>query len=92
MKPTALSGIALGLDNQGYLDFGLNVAGRETNAGKMGYALLTANTLDLVGAGTVAGSRNVKISDNLTVASAATVSGAFRNSGGIVVTAGGLDL
>lgn len=37
--------------NNGSLEFGKYISGKETNAGKMGYGLFTANTLDIVGAG-----------------------------------------
>ena len=48
------------------LDLGVNKT-RETNAGKIGYELFTSGALDIVGAGTVAGSRGVRIFDTLTV-------------------------
>jgi hypothetical protein len=57
------AGIALpGLN---MIHFGYDVAGKEANAGKMGYQLFTAGALDIVGAGT--GGRTVKIWDSLTV-------------------------
>jgi hypothetical protein len=43
------------------LEFGAGVAGKEPNAGKIGYGAFTPNTLDIVGAGTTAANRKVKI-------------------------------
>lgn len=37
--------------NNGSLEFGKYISGKETNAGRMGYGLFTPNTLDIVGAG-----------------------------------------
>jgi len=48
-----------------HIHFGYDVAGKEANAGKMGYQVFTAGALDIVGAGT--GGRTVKIWDSLTV-------------------------
>jgi hypothetical protein len=50
----------IGLGPSTFLDFGFGVAGREANAGKVGYALFTANTLDIVGAGTTNANRKIK--------------------------------
>jgi hypothetical protein len=59
------AGIALpGLN---MIHFGYDVAGKEANAGKMGYQLFTSGALDIVGAGT--SPRTVKVWDNLTVQS-----------------------
>jgi len=49
------------------IEFGGNYSPKEINAGKIGYRTFTPTALDIVGAGTVAGSRMVKIWDNLTV-------------------------
>jgi len=53
-----------------YIHFGYDAAGKDPNAGKMGYELFTAGALDIVGAGVAGGgaNRNVKIFDNLYVA------------------------
>ena len=48
-----------------HIHFGYDVAGKEANAGKMGYQVFTSGALDIVGAGT--GGRTVKIWDSLTV-------------------------
>jgi hypothetical protein len=48
-----------------HIHFGYDVAGKEANAGKMGYQLFTSGALDIVGAGT--GGRTVKIWDSLNV-------------------------
>jgi hypothetical protein len=42
------------------LEFGTNVAGKEVNAGKIGYQTFTAGTLDIVGAGTAGNNRKIK--------------------------------
>ena len=49
------------------INMGSNVSGKETNAGKIGYQMTTAGTLDIYGAGTTAGSRNIKLWDNVTL-------------------------
>lgn len=70
------------------LEFGRNVAGKQTDAGKIGYQTFTAGYLDIIGAGTTIGSRNIKMSDNLTVVSTVTAaSGNFTNS----TVSGGFD-
>ena len=43
------------------LEFGAGVAGKETNAGKIGYQTFTAGALDIVGAGTLVSNRKVNI-------------------------------
>jgi hypothetical protein len=43
------------------IEWGFGVAGKETNAGKIGYATFTPDTLDIVGAGPQNGTRKVKI-------------------------------
>jgi hypothetical protein len=44
-----------------YMEFGAGVIGKEANAGKIGYQTLTPGMLDIVGAGTTADSRQVKV-------------------------------
>ncbi len=44
-----------------YLEFGYGVAGKEANAGKIGYATFTPGTLDIVGAGTSGSDRKIKL-------------------------------
>lgn len=46
-------------------EFGYGVSGKEMNAGRIGYERWTTGALDVVGAGTQAGSRKVKIWDVL---------------------------
>lgn len=50
-----------------FLEFGAGVAGKEINAGKIVYNGFLSNALDVVGAGTAAGSRLVKLWDNILV-------------------------
>lgn len=57
---SAVSG-TLSVNGNNALQLGAGIAGRQTDAGKIGYALFTQNTLDIIGAGTSAGSRAVKI-------------------------------
>ncbi len=52
---------ALSVTGNNALQLGSGVVGRQGDAGKIGYALFTPNTLDIVGAGTSANSRAVKI-------------------------------
>lgn len=52
--------------NQNVFEFGRNRT-KQVDAGKIGYETFTSGALDIVGAGTVAGSRTVKVFDNLTV-------------------------
>ena len=51
----------VGIYSNNALEFGYSNVGKEINAGKIGYGVLTANTLDIVGAGNSNTSRKVKI-------------------------------
>jgi len=42
------------------LDLGFGIAGKETNAGRIGYGLFTANTIDFVGGGTGTDNRRIR--------------------------------
>jgi hypothetical protein len=55
----ATGGVNLGPGT--FLDLGFGVPWREGNAGRIGYQLFTPNALDIVGAGTDGGNRQVKI-------------------------------
>ena len=57
----------ISLSNNQVLEFGKNVAGKEVSAGKIAYQVFTSNSLDIVGAGSNAGSRNIQLFDNLNV-------------------------
>ena len=83
---TATTGVSVPGSN--VLNLGSNVT-KETNAGKLGYALLTPGVLDVVGGGTSVGTRVVKIWDNVTVPGAATVTGNV-SGGSVTATAGDL--
>jgi hypothetical protein len=48
------------IDAANTLEFGAGVAGKETNAGKIGYQTFTTNALDIVGAGTSSSARRIK--------------------------------
>jgi len=48
------------------IHFGSDVAGKETNAGKMGYQTFASGSLDIVGAGTAYPNRLVRVYDALT--------------------------
>jgi hypothetical protein len=51
-----------GINNNNVLEFGRGVAGKQTDAGKIGYATFTANTLDIVGGGPASpGTRSIKL-------------------------------
>lgn len=55
----------ISLSNNATLEFGKWVVGKETNAGKIGYGKFTANALDIVGAGSNLGGRNIQLWDNI---------------------------
>jgi hypothetical protein len=55
-----LSG-GLQVSGNNVLELGAGIAGKEGSAGKFGYAIFTAGTLDIVGAGTAVDPRKVKI-------------------------------
>lgn len=57
-------------------------------AGSIGYQLTTPGTLDIYGAGTAAGSRNIKLWDNITVPGTSTFTGKLTATGGAAVTGG----
>ena len=69
---TASAGI--GLPSNKTLNFGSDQS-KATNAGNIGYQLTTSGALDVYGGGTTAGSRVVKLWDNVTVSSSLTVGG-----------------
>ena len=49
------------VNGNNYVQFGNNVAGRQVDAGKVGYQLFSNNALDIVGAGTTGTNRRVKV-------------------------------
>lgn len=57
----------INVNNTNILEFGYGLAGKEVNAGKIGYNLWANNTLSIVGAGTSAGGRTVKVWEHLIV-------------------------
>ena len=50
-----------------YIEFGFSAAGKESNAGKLGYEIFQSGFLEIVGAGTSGGNRWVLVYDNLKV-------------------------
>lgn len=58
-------GGSIGVESDNVVEFGDDVAGKEANAGKIGYQKFTTGALDIVGAGTTSGTRIVKIFDNI---------------------------
>ena len=50
-----------GIETNNALEFGLGVAGKEVNAGKIAYERFTPNSLDIVGAGTNVSARKVAV-------------------------------
>jgi hypothetical protein len=48
------------IDSTYTLELGAGLAGKETNAGKIGYAAFTPATLDIIGAGNTQGTRKIK--------------------------------
>lgn len=62
------NGNQLCLANNTTANFGYDVAGKEVNAGRMGYGVFSqGGALDIVGAGSTAGLRKVQMYDSLTV-------------------------
>jgi len=80
--------------NDGTLELGPNVAGKEVNAGKIGYQKWTSDALDIVGAGTSTGARKVKLWDNVDIPGDLTVGGSIKgfNFGPSVSYSGEVDL
>jgi len=46
--------------SNGSIDLGFGIDGKEPNAGRIGYGLFTANTVDIVGGGTAFNNRSIK--------------------------------
>ncbi len=65
----------IGVLSSNPIEYGFNVSGKQVDAGKIGYQTFTSGALDVVGAGTTAGSRKVKLWDNVEVPGTLTVSG-----------------
>jgi hypothetical protein len=63
-----------------WVEFGFNVVGKETNAGRMGYQIFQNGFFEIVGAGTSAGNRWVLAYDNLKVNSLMQANG-YQNLG-----------
>lgn len=55
------------MNNANTIEFGSNVAGKNPDAGKIGYQTFTTGALDIVGAGSTPGNRKVKMWDILEV-------------------------
>lgn len=62
-SPTALLHLngTLKINAANILEFGAGVAGKESSAGKIGYQTFTSDALDIVGAGTSATNRKIKL-------------------------------
>jgi hypothetical protein len=56
----SLMGNRLGMRGSNVIEFGLGVAGKQIDAGKIGYQTFTAGALDIVGAGTANTNRQIK--------------------------------
>ncbi len=52
--------INLHIPNSGSIDLGYGIAGKEQNAGRIGYALFTSNAIDIVGGGTGSNNRRIR--------------------------------
>jgi hypothetical protein len=63
LSPTAKLHVdgTMKIEGSNTLEFGAGVAGKETNAGKIGYQGFTPGALDIVGAGTTVATRKVNI-------------------------------
>lgn len=51
----------LGVEGQNVIEMGLGVAGKEVSAGRIGYQVFSADSLDIVGAGTSPSNRMVRL-------------------------------
>lgn len=51
----------LRIPNNGSIDLGFGITGKETNAGRIGYGLFTANTVDFVGGGSNPEDRRIRL-------------------------------
>lgn len=58
-------------------EFGYDVSGKQTDAGKIGYQTFTSGALDIIGAGTTVPNRNVRLWDNASVAGNLSVEGSL---------------
>jgi hypothetical protein len=56
----AIRSAGIKLTSSNVLELGSNVIGKETNAGKIGYSVYTANVVDFVGGGTTVNQRKIK--------------------------------
>ena len=63
------------------IQLGSDVVGKDGAAGKIGYQSFTSNALDMVGAGTAPGSRNIKLWDNVIIPGTLNVGGGFNVTG-----------
>ena len=78
------------IDAANTLEFGAGISGKQTDAGKIGYGTFDPNVLDIVGGGTAATNRAVKIyaeggttlTGPLSASGSATISGNVNISGG----------
>lgn len=70
-----------GTDTNEFIEFGADEAGKEVNAGRMGYNFLGDGYFSVVGAGTGTTTRTVKIYDDLIVHEELTVGGATALQG-----------
>ena len=72
--PLTVSQGGANLTGSNVLNFGSDQT-KATNAGRIGYQLTTSGSLDVYGAGTTVGGRNLKLWDNVMVPGALTVAG-----------------
>lgn len=78
------NGNQLCLANTNTVNFGYDVAGKEVNAGRVGYGVFSlGGALDIVGAGTSVGTRKVQIYDNLTVGNGTVFAGTAQLTGNV---------
>lgn len=69
------SWLAWGTSSQEFIEFGADVAGKESNAGKIGYEAFGSGYLFIVGAGTGSSDRRVQVYDKLFVSDLVQASG-----------------
>ena len=58
---------SVSIPEKSVIDFGNKVAGREVDAGKIGYSIKDTGKLNVIGGGTAIGNRQVVISDDVEI-------------------------
>ena len=76
------NGTRIGINGTSILEWGVGVAGKDPNAGKIGYQTFTTDALDIIGAGTNNTNRKIKFWNE----GGAAFAGGITTSGGITAS------